>query len=334
MSQLTNWKSLHGSFFEGTKTLVTGGAGFIGSHIAEALLDLGAVVTVIDDLCGGLESNLKYLSNKSDGNLRVIKKTILDEAALTKAAQGARFIFHQAALASVPASVENPLDFHKVNVDGTFHVLEAGRKASVQRVMFAASSAAYGNSPEQPKKESMPTDPISPYAANKVAGEAMMRGWAGSYEMDAVALRYFNIFGPRQNGNSAYAAVIAAFAGALISGKRPDIFGDGKQTRDFCFVDNVVQANLLAARSGKPLNGAVFNVASGTSITVTQLAKQMSAVLGREDLKPAYLPPRAGDVQHSSADLSCAKAILAYNPVVDFAHGLKTTVNWYKQQNV
>jgi nucleoside-diphosphate-sugar epimerase len=239
-------------------------------------------------------------------------------------------VFHLAALGSVPHSVEKPLDYHEVDATGTVNVLQAARSAGVKRVMYSASSSAYGERPGLPKVETMPPDPRSPYAAAKLAGEAYLTAFSASYGLDTVSLRYFNIFGPRQNPNSAYAAVIAAFAKAILSGKPPTIFGDGEQSRDFTFVHNAVHANLLGARHDKPLMGDVLNVACGQRVTLNQLAPMMCQLLGREDLKPLYGPERAGDVKHSQADLSRIKQVLGYKPIVDLQPGLDATLKWYK----
>ncbi len=329
---LTDWRKHHGSFFENTPCLITGGAGFIGSHITEALLLLGAKVTIIDDLSGGDWANVQPLETQCNapGRLTCIEASILDQAAVNNAMTGCRFVFHQAALGSVPRSVEQPRKYQEVNVTGTLNVLEAARAAKVQRVMFAASSSAYGDTPTLPKVETMAASPRSPYAANKVADEALMMAYACSYGLDTACLRYFNIFGPRQNANSAYAAVIAAFAKALFQDGPFAIFGDGEQSRDFTYVDNAVHANLLAARSTKAIEGQVCNVAVGKRITVNQLATMMAQLAGRAEMKPNHLPDRAGDVKHSLADLAKARAMLGYVPVIDFADGLKVTVDWYR----
>ena len=332
----TNWSALHGDAFHGRRTLVTGGAGFIGSHLTEALLALGASVVVIDDLSGADGTNLDPLRAAAGTRLRVVEDSILNESALKDAADGAELVFHQAALGSVPRSVERPRDFHDVNTTGTLNVLEAARTAGVRRVMFAASSSAYGDAETLPKVEAMASQPLSPYAATKVAGEALMRAWAHSYAgggadsgTDTACLRYFNIFGSRQNANSAYAAVIAAFAKALLAGEAPVIYGDGTQSRDFTHVHNAVHANLLAASRPGPVRGAVFNVACGERVTVTELAERMAASLGRPDLAPRYRPERAGDVKHSVAGLDHARAGLGYAPIVGFPEGLAATVGWY-----
>jgi UDP-glucose 4-epimerase len=321
---LTDWRSLHGDAFHGVRALITGGAGFIGSHLAEALCALGARVVVVDDLSGGDRANLDGF-----GPVEFVHASILDMAAVQRAVNGCRYVFHLAALGSVPRSVEQPRLYNDVNVNGTLNVLEACRSAKVQRVLFAASSSAYGDNPV-PWIEDMPVLPKSPYAANKIADEAMMRAYSNSYGLDTCSTRYFNIFGPRQNANSAYAAVIAAFAKAMIAGERPVIYGDGLQSRDFTFVHNAVHANLLAARNSRPLNGDVINVGCGGQISVNTLAETMARAMGREDLKPVYQPERAGDIKHSFADLSKISVVTGYKPIVGFEQGLKVTMDWYR----
>jgi nucleoside-diphosphate-sugar epimerase len=323
MSKGSNWSGFDFSSLNGTKILVTGGAGFIGSHLAIALDSIGAKVAVLDDLCGGGDPAALPAS------IEFIKGSILDFPLVEKCAAGRQFVFHQAALGSVPRSVEQPRLFHEVNCTGTLNVLEAARHAGVKRVMFAASSSAYGDSITLPKIESMPVMPRSPYAANKVACEAMMAAYAASYSIDTVNLRYFNIFGPRQSPDNAYAAVIAAFAKALLKRQRPQIFGDGEQSRDFTYVDNVVLANLLAANSESPLKGAALNIACGQRVTVTELAREMAALLDPTDLTPIYKPERTGDVKHSLADLSLTTKTIGYRPIVAFREGLARTVKWY-----
>lgn len=321
--QLTDWRRLHGSHFEKCRVLITGGAGFIGSHLCEVLSGLGASVVVIDDLSGGSRENLAGF------NVEFVEGSILDQGRLAQCTRGCRYVFHQAALGSVPRSVEQPRLYNDVNTTGTLNVLEAARACGVQRVMFAASSSAYGENPV-PWIETMPTLPRSPYAATKVAGESLFRAYSASYGLDTACLRYFNIFGPRQNANSAYAAVIAAFAKALLKGERPVIFGDGEQSRDFTFVHNAVHANLLAARREKPIAGEVMNVGTSGRISVNQLAQMMAAALGQPDLKPVYKPERAGDIKHSFADLKRTREMLGYGPVVDFQAGLEETMAWYR----
>jgi nucleoside-diphosphate-sugar epimerase len=327
MAQITNWRRLHGSAFDGRSVLVTGGAGFIGSHLVAALNELGAKITVLDDLSAGGDG--KSLPK----GVEFVLGSILNESVLQKCSAGRELVFHQAALGSVPQSMEEPVRFQLVNSTGTLNVLEAARKAKVRRVMFAASSSAYGDSATLPKIETMPTAARSPYAATKAAGEALLGAYSAGMGIDTVSLRYFNIFGPRQRADNAYAAVIAAFAKALLAGKRPTIFGDGEQSRDFTYVDNAVHANLLAARKSERLDGAVINVACGIRVTINELASRMAKWLKREDLKPSYLGERAGDVKHSQADIGLARRVLGYEPIVDFATGLDATREWSKLIN-
>jgi nucleoside-diphosphate-sugar epimerase len=282
-------------------------------------------VVVIDNLVGGRRGNLEGIRN-----VQLVEASILDRSALAAAMRGCRYVFHQAALGSVPASIDQPALYHEVNATGTLAVLETARAAGVDRVMFAASSSAYGDAPTLPKVETMPPLPRSPYAASKVAAEALCMAYSACYGLDTAPLRYFNIFGPRQSPDNAYAAVIAAFAKSLLAGKRPTIYGDGLQSRDFTFVHNAVHANLLAARSQQPIEGRVINVACGVCITVNELATAMAQGLGVPHLTPIYAPDRAGDVKHSLADLSQARDVLAYAPIVDFHTGLAKTLEWYR----
>ena len=325
---MTNWQELHADHFEGVPTLVTGGAGFIGSHLCEGLVKLGARVMALDDLSAGKRENLESLSHIGPGNLEFVEGSILDETALGRAMQGRRFVFHQGALPSVPLSIQAPRRFHEVNVTGTQIVLDTAVKCGVQRVMFAASSSAYGDSKTLPKLETMTPLPKSPYAANKLAGEHLMRAYASCFDLDTAVLRYFNIFGPRQNANSEYSGVIALFAKILINDGRPMIHGDGDQSRDFTFIDNVVHANLLAARCTKPLGGEVVNVACGRAVTINELATKMARALDKRQ-KVEHGPPRAGDVKHSLADLTRVRALIDYQPIVDFERGLEQTMDWY-----
>jgi UDP-glucose 4-epimerase len=318
-----DWQKLHGRSFANVPVLVTGGAGFIGSHLVDALASLDANVTVYDDFTSGQEVNL-------NPKAKLVRASILDRDALAKAMAGQALVFHEAALVSVPASMSDPIRYNEVNVDGTAYVLEAARLAGVKRVLFAASSSAYGDTEELPKHEKMPPLSKSPYAANKVAGEHLLRAYANSFDVDAVSLRYFNIFGPRQRADSPYSGVIAKFAAMLLAGKNPPVTGDGTATRDFTYVDNAVHANLLAARHGSRLNGDVFNVATARSVSITELAITMARLLGRSDLQPTFLPPRPGDVKDSLGDLTKIRAGLGYEVIVDFEAGLQATLDWYR----
>ena len=319
-----DWRTLHGNHFRNVRVLITGGAGFIGSHLAEALVSLGASVVVLDDLSGGSQENLATF-----GPVEFVKGSITDREVVARCTHGCRYVFHQAALGSVPRSVEQPRLYNEVNTTGTLNVLEGAREAGVQRVMFAASSSAYGDN-GVPWVETMPVLPRSPYAATKVAGEALLRAYSASYGLDTASLRYFNIFGPRQNANSAYAAVIAAFAKALLSGQNPVIYGDGEQSRDFTFVHNAVHANLLAARHDGRIAGEVLNVGCGGRVSVNDLARVMAEAMGRPDLRPVYQPERAGDLKHSFADLTRTRSTLGYEPIVAFEPGLSETMQWYR----
>jgi UDP-glucose 4-epimerase len=304
--------------------LVTGGAGFIGSHLVEALVALGADVRILDDLSSGNEANVA-------AGAKLVRGSVLDPLAVERAMDGRELVFHLAALVSVPHSVLNPRAYHEVNGTGTVNVLEAARKLGTQRVMYSASSSAYGDAPELPKTETMPDRPKSPYAAAKLIGECYIGAYAACYEIDAISLRYFNIFGPRQNPHSPYSGVIAAFSKMILAGQSPRITGDGSASRDFTFVHNAVHANLLAARAQKRLGGDVVNVGVGKRYTVLELASAMLKHFGRDDLAPEFAPERPGDVPHSLAELSKTRAVLGYEPIVDFEAGLKATCQWYAQ---
>jgi nucleoside-diphosphate-sugar epimerase len=328
MMTLVNWKQLHGNSFEKKRVLVTGAGGFIGSHLCEALVELGANVVALDDLSGGTWDNLKGFGD----DIQAITGSIMDRAVVERSVDGCDFVFHEAALGSVPRSVAQPAIYWQVNVQGTINILEAAREAQVKRVLFAGSSSAYGDPPgEGMKVETMPPLPRSPYAATKLAGEHALRAWYHSYGLDTCVLRYFNVFGPRQNANSAYAAVIAAFAKALLSGKPGTIYGDGSQSRDFTFVANVVHGNLLAARHPDALCGEVFNVATGGNISVNELYSKIADLLGNDLSRPIYQPSRSGDVIRSQADVSKAIQILGYEPLVNFSNGLSETMKWYQE---
>jgi UDP-glucose 4-epimerase len=305
--------------------LVTGGAGFIGSHLARRLVNLGAQVAVLDNLSHGSRANLAEIADK----ITLVEGDIRNPDDCARAMEGRQYVFHLAALGSVPRSVEQPVLYNEVNIGGTLNILEASRKAGANRVVYSASSSAYGDTPVLPKIETMTPAPKSPYAVTKLVGEYYCRVYASVYGLSTFCLRYFNVFGPRQNPNSQYAAVIPAFVAALLKGNRPKIYGDGEQTRDFCFIQNVVNANLLAATSPNPLAGESANIACGERISLNAMLAKMQQILGT-NIAPEYLPPRAGDVKDSLADIGAAKALIGYTPEVYFNDGLERTVSAYK----
>ena len=306
--------------------LVTGGAGFIGSSLVRRLLDMGHPVTVLDDFSTGRRSNLADLLDR----VRLVEGSVLDPGALDEAMPGATFVLHQAAIPSVVRSFEDPLRSHRVNSEGTLQVLEAARRHSVRRVVMASSSSVYGDTPTLPKRESMPPAPLSPYALTKLVGEHYGHIYTDTLGLPVVNLRYFNVFGPRQDPSSGYAAVIPRFATLMLQGERPVIYGDGLQSRDFCFIDNVIEANLLACHAPQA-PGQVFNVAAGERTTLLELVEQLNALLGT-DLQPLHEPARTGDVKHSLAAVEHARERLGYEVQVDFASGLRTTLDWYRGQ--
>jgi UDP-N-acetylglucosamine/UDP-N-acetyl-alpha-D-glucosaminouronate 4-epimerase len=313
--------------------LVTGGAGFIGSHIAQALLERGHRVRVLDDLSSGRLENFPRTEVGQVGSgapLEFLRGTICSTGDCTKACEGVASVFHEAAQVSVPRSFEAPLESYEINVMGTLRLLEAARRAGVRNFVFAASSAAYGNSPTLPKTETMPANPLSPYASGKLAGEHLLRVYGESFGMKTVALRYFNIFGPRQADDSPYTGVIALFARALLEGRRATIYGDGEQTRDFTYIANVVQANLLALEADVEA-GIVINIGGGERISVNALYRAMAEMLD-VPLEPIYAPARTGDVRDSLAALDVARARLKYSPSVSWKTGLATTVEWYRER--
>jgi nucleoside-diphosphate-sugar epimerase len=321
------WSELFPSAFRGAKVCVTGGSGFIGSHLVDALVATGAHVVVIDDLTSSTLDNL----SRSFERVTFVRESILNPERWSDTVRGSRCVFHLAAMGSVPRSIIEPQRCLDVNVRGTMNVLTAAHDAGVQRVIYSGSSSAYGVAPSATTKiESMAPLPRSPYAASKLAGEHLMRAWTASYGLDAVVLRYFNIFGPRQNGASVYSAAVAAFAEALGSGRSGTIFGDGRQTRDFTFVANAVFGNLLAAAANTKFGGEVFNIATGTAPSVLELHDTMAAAFGHHGLLPTFKPERRGDVASSCADISKARGTLGYRPLVSFEEGLAATVRWYK----
>ncbi|MBL9123334.1 MAG: SDR family oxidoreductase [Planctomycetaceae bacterium] len=303
--------------------LVTGGAGFIGSHLVYALLERGDRVRVLDDFSTGKRANLAPLESQ----IELIEGSLLEPQALARAVAGVDCVFHEAALASVPRSLEFPLDTHAACATGTLILLDAARRAGVRRLVYAASSAAYGNQPTPKKSETARPEPISPYGAAKLAAEHYCLAFHASYGFEAVALRYFNVFGPRQDADSPYSAVIPLFVKALLAGQSPVIYGDGTQSRDFTFVANVVRGNLLAADAPRA-PGKVINVAMGSSINLLDLLDHLQRLLGTQ-IAPRFEPPRAGDVRESIADISLAREILKYEPQVGFAEGLERSIAYY-----
>jgi len=305
--------------------LVTGGAGFIGSHIAATLARSGARVRVLDDLSTGYVENLEEMG----GDVDFVRGSLTDAAALKKAVDGVEVIFHEAAIPSVPRSVENPRETHLACVEGTFALLLAAREAKVRRLVYAASSAAYGDQPTLPKVEEMRPDPLSPYAVAKLVGEYYCQVWTRSYDFETVCLRYFNVFGPRQDPSSQYSGVISRFIDALMTGQRPVIFGDGEQSRDFTYVANVVDANLRAAETTRGI-GQVFNIANGQRVTLNELLGTLKKIIGSAEAAAEYREPRVGDVKHSLADITQAREILGYEPRVELEEGLRATLDWWK----
>lgn len=309
------------------KYLITGGAGFIGSNLTRYLLAREHEVVVLDDFSTGKRENLEGI----DGPFTLIEGDIRDRATVDKAVAGCAAIFHEGALGSVPRSMEDPRTSHDVNVNGTLTVLEAARGAGIKRVVFAASSAAYGDQIESPKVESMTTLPISPYAANKIACEKYLQAYAAAYGMETVSLRYFNVFGPRQDPFGAYAAVIPAFVSHLLAGESPTVYGDGEQSRDFCYIENVCHANYLAATiPGERCDGRPINIACNQATTLNEILALLKELLG-VDIEATYGPVRAGDVKHSLADITRAGEVLGYEPQVYFEDGLREAIDWYRE---
>jgi nucleoside-diphosphate-sugar epimerase len=305
--------------------LVTGGAGFIGSHLTGALLARGARVRVLDNFATGRRENLAPFAR----DIEIHEGDLRDAAACRAACQGVETIYHLGALGSVPRSVEDPLTTNAVNVGGTLHLLIAAREAGIRRLVFSSSSSVYGDTPVLPKHEAMRLHPRSPYAVSKLAGEEYCRAFHLTYGMETVALRYFNVFGPRQDPNSLYAAVIPRFLSALTEGRRPVIYGDGRQSRDFTYVTNVIEANLLAGTApATAVAGGVFNIACGEQVTVEEVLAGIAALLGREGASE-HRAPRPGDVRHSHADIAAARERLGYRPQVRFREGLAQTVQAY-----
>lgn len=303
--------------------LVTGGAGFIGSHLVHRLVELGHSVRVLDDLSSGKRENLVDVLSKTDW----IQGDMAEPAIARRACRGVDVVLHEAAVPSVPKSVDDPATSHRSNVEGTFQLLLAARDEKVRRFIYAGSSSAYGESPTLPKVESMPTDPLSPYAVQKLTGEFYCRAFARCYGLQTLTMRYFNVFGPRQDPRSQYAAAIPAFVTAILQNRAPTVYGDGEQTRDFTYIENVIHANLLAAKAERT-NGEVVNIACGGRISINQIIADINRYFGKS-IKPNYLPERQGDIKHSAADISLARKVIGYQPIVSTLDGLKRTMDWY-----
>jgi UDP-glucose 4-epimerase len=305
--------------------LVTGGAGFIGSHIAEALVPRGDHVRVLDNLSTGYLSNLDAIRDQ----IEFVEGDLVDAPLMAEVVEGVDCIFHQAALASVPRSIATPLDTNAACVTGTVTLLDAARRAGVRRLVYASSSSVYGDQPTSSKRESDLPAPISPYGVAKLAAEYYCRAFTATYGFETVSIRYFNVFGPRQDPGSPYSAVIPLFITAMLSGKPPTVYGDGLQSRDFTFVANVVHANLLAADAAG-VAGRVFNAAAGGSITLLELIDALHQLLGT-DVKPVHEPPRPGDIRESMADITQARLLLGYEPEIGFHEGLRRSIDYYRQ---
>lgn len=304
--------------------LVTGGAGFIGSHLATRLVKLGHMVRVLDDFSTGRRENLSHLA---DG-FELLEGDMRDPAICDQACREIAFVFHQAAIPSVPKSVDDPQPSHDANINGTFNILRSAVRCKVGRVIYAASSSAYGDSDVSPKHEGLKPEPLSPYAVQKHAGEQYCRAFSECYGLETISLRYFNVFGARQDPRSQYAAAIPAFVTAILRGEQPTVYSDGDQTRDFTHIDNVVHANVLAMDVSKT-HGEVVNVACGGQVTVNQVIAAINQALGT-DVQPCYAPARPGDVRHSCADVSLARTLLGYEPQVSFEEGLNRAIDYYR----
>lgn len=306
--------------------LVTGGAGFIGSNIAAALASKGARVRIIDNLSTGHAENLDEIG----GEIDFVEASVADEDALHRALEDVELVFHEAAIPSVPRSVEDPRSTHAASVDATFQLLLACNERRVRRVIYAASSSAYGDQPTLPKREDMLPDPLSPYAVAKLVGEYYCQVFTRVYGLETISLRYFNVFGPRQDPSSQYSGVISRFISALLRDQKPVIYGTGEQSRDFTYIDNVVDANLKAAETNRGI-GSTINIANGERISLNQLLSEMKELTGRRDIEAEYQKPRAGDVMHSLADISRARDLLGFEPRVRLREGLQLTIDWWKQ---
>jgi nucleoside-diphosphate-sugar epimerase len=307
--------------------LVTGGAGFIGSHLAEELVRRGHRVRVVDSLITGKRANIEHISA-----VEFVEGDLADPEVARRAVEGCEFVLHQAAIPSVPRSVKDPIATNRANVDATVNVLVASRDAGVKRLVFAGSSSVYGDAATLPKHEEMTPNPLSPYALQKLVGEQYLQMFTRLYGLETVTIRYFNVFGPRQDPSSPYSGVISVFASSLLQNRSPNIYGDGGQTRDFTYVANVVDGVLRACEAPKA-GGEVINVATGGRISLNDLFEEMKRIVGAS-VAPTYAPPRQGDVRDSQADIRKAKALLGYEPVVPFDEGLKRTIDWYRTVSV
>ena len=308
-----------------TKVLVTGGAGFIGSNLADELIRQGAKVNIIDNFATGFRENLEEIN----GDFNFVEGDINDDTAVARAIEGVEVIFHEAALPSVPRSVEDPAETHSICVNGTFNMLIKAKEAGVKRFVYAASSSAYGDQPTLPKVETMRADPLSPYAVAKLTGELYCRAFNNVYGLETISLRYFNVFGPRQNPASMYSGVISRFIDALMTGSTPLIYGDGEQSRDFTYIANVVDANIKAAQTSMGL-GETMNVANGDRVTLNELLEVLKKITNKPDAVAEYLPSRSGDVKHSQADNRRAIECLGYSELVGLEEGLRNTIDWWK----
>ncbi len=304
--------------------LVTGGAGFIGSHLSEALVHRGDRVRVVDSLVTGKRANLAHLGDA----VEFIEGDLADLEVARRAVEGCEFVLHQAAIPSVPRSVSDPIASNRANIDATLNVLVAARDAGVRRVVYAGSSSAYGNTPTLPKREDMPTSPLSPYALQKLVGEQYMQMFSRLYGLETVTIRYFNVFGPRQDPSSPYSGVISIFVSALVGGRRPTIYSDGEHTRDFTYVANVVDG-VLRACTATAVSGEVINVATGGRVSLNELFAAIKRLTGAA-VDPVYADPRPGDVKDSQADITKARQLLGYQPSVSFEEGLRRTLEWYE----
>ena len=305
--------------------VVTGGGGFIGSHIVEELLRRNQTVKIIDNFSAGRRANIRSFER----DVEVIETDLAETPDLARHLRGAEYVIHQAAIPSVPKSILEPIPSHHANVNGTFQLLLACREADVRRVVYASSSSLYGDSPTLPKHEGMSPNPLSPYGAQKLFGEIYCQVFTKSYGLETASLRYFNVFGPRQDPSSQYSGVLSLFITAVLQGRQPTIYGDGLQSRDFTYVQNVVEANLLAC-TAPGVAGDTFNIACGDRITVNSALQVINKITGK-DITPIYVEPRAGDIKHSHADIRKAENGLGYKPRVTFEEGLRRTIDWYRQ---